>query len=185
MRKIAPLFLALLLFARDYDPALVRKAEGKIQKIKRESHRSLRWLFSKKTAFSEREVNSYVNYSLEKREGDVIFRGARIKLEDGYVLLGGALILKKPAPGFEITSQGARIILLSLKFRILQKKGKYRISLQEAFLGRKKAPIGLFRKLLPMLKQATGFNFDEERWERFPWGIRKIKLRKGKVVVYY
>lgn len=185
MRKFAPLFLVLILFARDYDPALVRKAEVKIQKIKRESHGFLRWLFSKKTDFSEREVNSYVNYSLEKKNGDVIFRGARIKLGQDYVFLGGVLIMKKPAPGFELTSQGARIIPLSLKFRILQKGGKYKISLQEAFLGRQKTPTGLFRKLLPVLKQATGFNFDERRWEKLPWGIKKLRVKKGKVVVYY
>ncbi len=186
MRRAA-ILLSILFFLRagDYDPALVKKTEVKIQQIKKGSHRFLRWLYSKKQVFSQPEVNSYVNYALEKRKGDVIFRGVKVKLEDGSVFIYGGLILRRPAPGFEISSQGAQIIPLGLKFSLVQSKGKYRIKILKAYLGRQEAPAGVFRKVLPMLKGATGFNFDEKNWEPLPWGAKEVRVKKGEVVVLY
>ncbi len=186
MRKaILLIFFAFLLFPRDYDPALARRVESKLQRIERESKRFLRWLYSKKEVFSEKEVNSYINYALEKREGDVIFRGARVILQEGAVLLSGGLIVKKPLPGFEIGARGWQILPIQMKFRLLQRGSKYRIELEESFLGRTRINLKLFSTLLPVLKEATGFNFDQSRWEPLPFGLKRVEVRRGKVTVYY
>ncbi len=186
MRRLIPLiFLSLFLLPRDYDPALAKKVEDRLLRIERESKRFLRWLYSKKEDFSQQEVNSYINYALEKRQGDVIFRGVRVVLQEGAVILSGGLILKKPIPGFEIGARGWKIIPIRMKFSIVQAGDKYRTKLQESFLGRTKINPKLFSTLLPVLKDATGFNFDQERWKPLPFGLKRVEVHRGKVTVYY
>ncbi len=186
MRKVTGLFLlAFFLLARDYDPDLARRVELKLQRIEKESGRFFRWLSTRREVFSQKEVNSYINYALEKREGNVLLRGARVVLGEGFVLLGGGLITKKPLPGFEIGPQGWQLLVFQMKFRLLQKDGKYRVKVEEAFLGRNQVPLELFSSLLPVLTAATGLNFDQNRWEPLPLGVKRVEIERGKLTVYY
>ncbi len=184
MRRWLPLLLLPFLLASSINIERGRRVAERIEKIKKESHRKIK-LFLKKETFSEEDINSYFLYVLNSRRAenrDIRVERAWIRIKGNSFNLSLVVRMKRPIPMLQLELQPAGTTIISLDFQLEQKEGFYRVKPLRLMIGNYEVPERAVYDFL------TVFNIKElpvQNWRRFPYGIKRIKQRRGSVTVYY
>ncbi len=161
-----------------------KRVAERIEKIKRESHRKIK-LFLKKETFSEQDINSYLLYVLKSRRAenrDIKVERAWVRIMENSFNLSLVFRMKRPIPMLQLELQPAGTTIISLDFQLEQKEGFYRVKPLRLMIGNYEVPERAIYDFL------TIFNIKElpvQSWRKFPYGIKRIKQRRGSVTVYY
>ena len=163
-----------------------KSVENRLLEIEKQSHRKIR-IFSKKQSFTQAEINSFLAYRISKSSKSAFLQIKEIKaqIDNKNIKLRMLTLSNEILPFVDLEAASLRVIPIYMVFSIEQKSGRYKLKISDFRIGKSVPSFKLAVLILRRLKSSTGFNFDTQVWEKIPFGIKKIKLKKGKIEVYY
>lgn len=196
LRDFKKIFLSLLLFLflenlyilsqennkLSYDA--FKRAEKSLEKIKRGTNRPFRFIL-KKIQLNEEEINSYIHFKNP-------FRRPKELVKEWLYLKDDNLIEYRAS--FDLTNSTIKglpdflkgMIEVRVSGELFSGEGKVKFKPKTFSINKNSFPPSFLTTLLDIYYKTRGEEpKDIESWFYLPYGIRKIRVEKGKIHLYY
>ncbi|MGQ9619259.1 MAG: hypothetical protein ACUVUG_09915 [Candidatus Aminicenantia bacterium] len=161
-----------------------KRAEASIEKIRKGTDRPFKFIL-KKVYLSEEEVNSYIHFKNP-------FRKPKELVNEWLYLKDDNLVEYKVK--FDLTNSEIKglpdflkgLIEASVSGELSSFEGRVKFKPLTFAINKNPFPVSFLTNILDIYYKAKGREgMDIERWFILPYGIRKIRVEKGRVALYY
>lgn len=164
--------------------AAYKRAEDSLEKIRKGRNRPLKFIL-KKINLNEEEINSYIYYKNP-------FRRPKELVKEWLYLKGENLIEYRA--NFDLTNSNIKglpeflkgVFEISVAGELYSLEGKVKFKTVSFSINKASFPPTFITTLLNIYYKARGEEpRDIESWFYLPYGIRKIRVEKGRIALYY
>lgn len=161
-----------------------KRAENSLEKIRKGMNRPFRFIL-KKIYLNEEEVNSYIHYKNP-------FRRPKELVKEWLYLKNDNLI--EYTANFDLTNSTIKglpdflkgVIEVSVSGELYSVEGKVKFKTKSFSINKTSFPPTFLTTLLNIYYKTKGETpKDIESWFYLPYGIRKIRVEKGRIALYY
>jgi len=161
-----------------------KKAEESLEKIRKGTNRPLRFIL-KKVYLTEEEINSYIHYKNPfKRPKELVKEWLYLK-DDNLIEYTAVFDLTNSSiKGLPDFLKG--VIEVAIAGELFSVEGKVKFKTISFSINKASFPPTFLTTLLNIYYKTRGEEpRDIESWFYLPYGIRKIRVEKGRIALYY
>ncbi len=169
-------------FKLSYDA--YKKAESSLEKIRRGTNRPLRFIL-KKVYLNEEEINSYIHYKNPfKRPKELVKEWLYLKDDNLIEYRASFDLTNSSIKGLPDFLKG--FIEVGVTGEVFSLEGKVKFKTKSFSINKATFPPNFLTTLLNLYYKTRGEEpKDIESWFYLPYGIRKIRVEKGRIALYY
>lgn len=169
-------------FKLSYDA--YKKAEGSLEKVIKGTNRPFRFIL-KKIYLNEEEINSYIHYKNPfKRPKELVKEWLYLKDDNLIEYRASFDLTNSSIKGFPDFLKG--FIEVAVTGELFSLEGKVKFKTISFSINKVTFPPTFLTTLLNIYYKTRGEEpRDIESWFHLPYGIRKIRVEKGRIALYY
>lgn len=164
----------------DYSLDEAMKVLGLIEKVNSESEEDYSGPL-RQVVVAESELNSYLAFSLEQEED--VLKELRLKLFDAN-RIEGKILLRFKKTGLSLMLEPEMIFYFSGTIKV--KEEAARLAIDELFLNKERVDPLLLDTVIYLASKLQGTEYTGlSNWYELPYGLKDVRIEKGRAVFFY